>query len=162
MRQEARARWGVGESQQLSGMRWCFACTTKGQEWVIRALADLRVEFPDCKLLLAGDGAYRPQLEALTEVLSLQDAVIFADFVRDIESVYRAIDVFVFPALFEGLGTSLLAAMAHGVPSVTYLGCALGEIVEDGKSGLQVEPRTRRRCRQRFRTILTTADSLLN
>jgi len=52
-----------------------------------------------------------------------------------------SIDVFVFPALFEGLGTSLLAAMAHGVPSVTYLGCALGEIVEDGKSGLQVEPR---------------------
>ena len=106
---------------------------------------------------LAGDGAYRPQLEALTEVLNLQDAVIFAGFVRDIESVYRAIDVFVFPALFEGLGTSLLAAMAHGVPSVTYLGCALGEIVEDGKSGLQVEPRNPQALSAAVRSILNNS-----
>ena len=71
--------------------------------------------------------------------LNLQPAVIFAGFVRDIESVYQALDVFVFPALFEGLGTSLLGAMAHGVPSVTYFGCALGEIVQSGINGLQVQ-----------------------
>src|SRR5215470_12186237 len=58
-----------------------------------------------------------------------------------IRAFYRAIDVFVFPVLFEGLGTSLLAAMAHAVPSVTYYACALGEIVENGASGLQVEPK---------------------
>jgi L-malate glycosyltransferase len=139
-RRAYRARWGVREDEQL------LACAgvlfkDKGQDWVIRALAQLRAEFPRCKLLLAGEGTYRPQLEALTAELKLQNALIFAGFVRDIEAVYNAIDVFVFPALFEGLGTSLLAAMAHGVPSVTYFGCALGEIVENGKSGLQVEPR---------------------
>jgi len=77
----------------------------------------------------------------LARKLKLEDVVIFAGFVKDVEAFYRAIDVFVFPALFEGLGTSLLAAMAYAVPSVTYFGCALGEIVENGKSGLQVEPR---------------------
>src|ERR1700746_4200982 len=85
----------------------------------------------------------------------MQEAVIFSGFVRDVENVYRALDVFVFPALFEGLGTSLLAAMAHGVPSVTYFGCALGEIVEDGKSGLQVEPRNAEALAVALRTILS-------
>jgi glycosyltransferase involved in cell wall biosynthesis len=47
----------------------------------------------------------------------------------------------VFPALYEGLGTSLLAAMSYGIPSITFFGCALGEIVEDRVSGVQVAPR---------------------
>jgi len=138
MRRDARAHCNVQENQQLLG---CVGVLLrdKGQEWVIRALALLRDEFPDCRLLLAGDGPYRPQLEALVQELNLQPAVIFAGFVRDIESVYQALDVFVFPALFEGLGTSLLGAMAHGVPSVTYFGCALGEIVQSGINGLQVQ-----------------------
>ena len=154
MRREARARWGVREDQQLLGCAGVLL-PDKGQEWVIRVLAELRSAFPNCKLLLAGDGAYRMQLEALTDHLKLQDAVIFAGFVRDIESVYRAIDVFVFPALFEGLGTSLLAAMAHGVPSVTYFGCALGEIVENGRSGLQVAPRNPQALAAAIRSILS-------
>src|ERR1700746_1040881 len=88
----------------------------------------------------------------------MQEAVIFAGFVRDVENVYGALDVFVFPALFEGLGTSLLAAMAHSVPSVTYFGCALGEIVENGKSGLQVEPKNPEALAGGIRSILINSD----
>lgn len=153
MRREARARWGVGENEKLLGCAGVLL-KDKGQEWVIRALAQLRAEFPNCKLLLAGEGAYREHLQRLAVELKLQDAVIFAGFVRDVENVYRALDVFMFPALFEGLGTSLLAAMAHGVPSVTYFGCALGEIVENGKSGLQVEPRNPDALASAIRNIL--------
>ncbi len=140
LRNRTRAEWGVNGSEQLLGCAGVLL-QDKGQEWAIRALAQIRDEFPNCRLLLAGDGAYRPQLEALVQELQLEDAVIFAGFVRNMDSFYRALDVFVFPALFEGLGTSLLAAMAHGIPSITYFGCALGEIVENGKNGLQVEPR---------------------
>jgi len=138
-RRAGRAKWGIGQEARLLGCAGVLL-KDKGQEWVIRALAMLRPEFPDLKLLLAGEGSHRSHLENLTLELGVRDAVIFAGFVRDIESFYRAIDVFVFPALFEGLGTSLLAAMAHAIPSVTYFGCALGEIVESGRSGLQVEP----------------------
>ena len=72
-------------------------------------------------------------------------------------NVVESIDVFVFPALFEGLGTSLLAAMAHGTPSITYFGCALGEIVENGKSGLQVEARNPEALAGALRKILSDA-----
>jgi glycosyltransferase involved in cell wall biosynthesis len=156
-RRSARRHWNIGEGEKLVG---CVGVLLedKGHEWVIRALARLRDEFPHCKLLLAGDGSYRRRLQTIACELNLQDRVIFAGFIRDIELVYRAIDVFVFPSLFEGLGTSLLAAMAHAVPSVTYFGCALAEIVENGESGLQVEPRDPDRLASAMGRILRDGD----
>jgi glycosyltransferase involved in cell wall biosynthesis len=89
--------------------------------------------------VLAGDGPSRPMLEGLAKELGVSEAVIFAGFVSDIESVYSALDVFLFPSSFEGLGTSLLAAMSYEVPSVAFRCCAFGEIIENEKSGLLVE-----------------------
>jgi glycosyltransferase involved in cell wall biosynthesis len=139
-REVARKRWSISKSDKVLG---CVGALQqdKGHAWVIRALADLRPAFPQCKLLIAGDGKCRPQLEALAAEWKVQDQLIFAGFVKDISAVYEAIDIFVFPSLFEGLGTSLLSAMAYGIPSITFFGCALGEIVENGLSGLQVEAR---------------------
>src|SRR5262249_20857414 len=151
-----RARWGITDQDCLLGCAGVLL-EDKGQEWVIRALALLRGEFPNVKLLLAGEGPDRARLQKLVGELKLQNAVIFAGFVKDVEAFYCAIDVFAFPALFEGLGTSLLAAMAHGTPSVTYFGCALGEIVENGKSGLQVEPRNPQALTEALRKVLSDA-----
>jgi len=139
-RRADRERWGIAASDKLLGCAGVLR-EDKGQEWVIRALAELRGKFTGCKLLLAGEGPDRARLEKIVAQSKLKEAVIFAGFLKEIDAFYRALDVFVFPALFEGLGTSLLAAMAHGVPSITYFGCALGEIVQNGTSGLQVEPR---------------------
>jgi glycosyltransferase involved in cell wall biosynthesis len=111
----------------------------KGHELLIRALAQLRKEYGGCRLLLAGDGPSRPMLETLARELGVHQAVIFAGFVTDIESVYPALDVFLFPSSFEGLGTSLLAAMSYEVPSIAFRCCAFGEIIENEKSGLLVE-----------------------
>ena len=136
-RAAARAQWGIATAPPLLG---CVGVLLpdKGQEWLIRALAELRKEFPMAKLLLAGDGPCRPRLEALTRELNVKDAVIFAGFVRDVERVYAALDVFLLPSFFEALNNSLLAAMTYEVPSIAFRRGALGEIIEDGKSGLLV------------------------
>jgi glycosyltransferase involved in cell wall biosynthesis len=138
VREATRTRWGIKNSDKVLGCVGALQ-SDKGHEWVIRAVARLRQEFPECRLLIAGKGEYLPQLQALVTELELQGQVIFTGFMKDITALYEAIDVFVFPSLFEGLGTSLLAAMGYGVPSITFYGCALGEIVENGRSGLQVE-----------------------
>src|SRR6266571_3417933 len=116
-------------------------CASMGKSYrpLSFALGQLRAEFPECRLLLAGDGPCRPKLERLARELRLRDAVIFAGFVKDIEAVYAALDVFLFPVFFEGLGTSLLAAMSYAIPSIAFNRCALGEIIENEKSGLLVE-----------------------
>jgi L-malate glycosyltransferase len=133
----ARHRWGIADHTPLLG---CVGVLLpdKGQEWLIRALAELRKEFPEARLLLAGNGPMRGELEALAKSLRLDDAVIFAGFVKDVENVYAALDVFLLPSFFEALNNSLLAAMAHGVPSIAFRRGALAEIIEDGKSGLIV------------------------
>ncbi len=134
----ARARWGVHDDGPFLG---CVGVLLpdKGQEFLIRALSGLRIDFPNIRLLLAGEGSHRSELEELAKSLNLSDAVIFAGFVKDIESVYEALDLFLFPALFEGLGTSLLAAMGYGIPSIASRRCAFPEIIENEKSGLLVE-----------------------
>lgn len=136
-RQRARARWGISQSTALLG---CVGVLLpdKGQEWLIRALAEVKRELSGTKLLLAGDGPCRGRLESLAQELELKDDVIFAGFVKDIESVYAALDVFLLPSFFEALNNSLLAAMAYEIPSIAFNKGALGEIIEDGKSGLLV------------------------
>ncbi len=136
-RRAARSRWGVSEDAPLLG---CVGVLLpdKGQEWLIRALAQLRKELPTAKLLLAGDGPCRAKLESLAQELRVTDAALFPGFVRDVESVYAALDVFLLPSVFEALNNSLLAAMAYEIPSVAFNRGALGEIIENEKSGLLV------------------------
>lgn len=136
-RTAARTRWGIEGDQPLLG---CVGVLLpdKGQEWLIRALGELRKEFPAAKLLLAGDGPCRPGLEARAREAGLSDAVIFAGFVKDVEMAYAALDVFLLPSFFEALNNSLLAAMTYEVPSIAFQRGALGEIIEDGRSGLLV------------------------
>lgn len=138
IRQRARRRWKIPKEATLLGSVGVLS-PDKGHELLIRALAQLRTEFPECRLLLAGDGPSRLQLEALAKELGVAEMVIFAGFVTDIDLVYQALDVFLFPSFFEGLGTSLLAAMSYEVPAVAFQCCAFGEIIENEKSGLLVE-----------------------
>ncbi len=137
-RSQARKRWGVGEEEFLFG---CVGhlLQEKGQEFAVRAMVEVRAKFPRARLLLAGDGPCRGQLERLAKELAVADAVICAGFVEDIAQVYRALDVFVFPSLAELLGTSLLAAMGWGLPVVAVASGGVPEYVEDGVSGLLVE-----------------------
>jgi glycosyltransferase involved in cell wall biosynthesis len=137
-RQAARARWKIPADTPLLGCVGVLLAD-KGQDWLIRAHAEVRKEFPNAKLLLAGDGPTRPQLEYLAGELNLTGSVIFAGFVTDVESVYAALDVFLLPSLFEALNNSLLAAMAYEIPSICFDRGALSEIIEDGQSGLLVE-----------------------
>ena len=137
-RQKARARWKIADDAPLLGSVGVLL-PDKGHEVLVRALAQLREDFPTCRLLLAGSGAGRDALQLLATELGVADMVIFAGFVADIGTVYSALDVFLFPSYFEGLGTSLLAAMSYQVPSVAFQGCAFGEIIEDGKNGFLVE-----------------------
>ncbi len=138
-RAEARSRFGVAPDEPLLG---CVGALSpdKGQEWLIRALAELRKKFPSAKLLLAGTGPCRERLQTLAREAGLGDAVLLAGFISDVESVYAALDVFLLPSFFEALSNALMSAMAYAIPSIAFNRGGPAEIIEDGKSGLLVEP----------------------
>ncbi len=156
-RRRARERWGAKEETQLLGSIGVFL-PDKGHELLIRALAILRAELPRVRLLLVGDGPLKPRLERVARGLGVGNAVLFPGFVKDIEAVYMALDVFLFPSRFEGLGTSLLAAMSYGVPSIALDRCAFGEIIEQERSGLLVSEPGVTEMRSAIAAILGDAD----
>jgi glycosyltransferase involved in cell wall biosynthesis len=136
-REPARQRWGAAANERLLGCVG-YLLPEKGQEFVVRAMPEVRAKSPGTRLLLAGDGPCRARLEGLVKQLDLQSAVIFAGFVEDVAQVYAALDIFVFPSLAEPLGTSLLAAMAWGLPVLAVASGGVPEYVHDGENGVLV------------------------
>jgi glycosyltransferase involved in cell wall biosynthesis len=137
LRRLARERWGASEGVTLLGCVGYFL-PEKGQQFLIRALPALREHNNSCRLLLAGDGPCRERLERLVRQLGLESAVHFAGVVEDVSEVYAALDVFVLPSLAEPLGSSLLTAMAHGMPVVAAASGGVPEYIEHGRNGLLV------------------------
>jgi len=138
-RGSARKRWGVRENEFLFGCVSVFV-PEKGQRHLIEALPLVRALHPEARLLLAGDGACRAELETLARQLGQTEAVLFSGFVKDVEQVYSALDAFVFPSEFEGLGTALQAAMAAGLPCISTKRGALSEVVDSERTALVAEP----------------------
>jgi len=138
-RNTARTHWGVKDNEFLFGCVSVFV-PEKGQRHLIEALASIRESHLEARLLLAGDGRCRGELEALTRRLGQSEAVIFAGFVSDVTKVYDALDAFAFPSEFEGLGTALQTAMAAGLPSISTSRGALAEVVDHQRTALVVEP----------------------
>ena len=138
-RKSAREHWGISEKEFLFG---CVSVLVpeKGQRHLIEALPAVRAIHPEARLILAGDGACRAELEALTKQLGQSEAVFFPGFVNNVAQVYDALDAFVFPSEFEGLGTALQTAMAAGLPSISTNRGALAEVVDPERTALVREP----------------------
>lgn len=69
-------------------------------------------------LLLVGDGDLRLQMEAAAKEKGIHDRVRFVGLRKDIPIMLHAMDIFVFPSIYEGLGLVLLEAQACGLPCV--------------------------------------------
>jgi L-malate glycosyltransferase len=130
---------GVGANACLIGSAGHFVAE-KGHESLIHAFAGISQVLPDAMLVLIGDGELRDQYRLLVQQLSLEEKVIFPGFVADLASVLPALDVFVFPSLHEGLGSSLLAAMACEVPICASRTGGIPEIIQDGVTGYLFNP----------------------
>ncbi|MFQ5662577.1 MAG: glycosyltransferase family 4 protein [Terriglobia bacterium] len=136
-RRQARRRWAVGDNNPVLGAVG-YLLPDKGQESLIRAFPAVRAQFPACQLLLAGDGPCRRRLERLGRALGVHAGVHFTGFVEDVAPVYHALDLFLFPAREEGLGTALLTAMAYALPVVAIDRGAAREVVTHEQTGLLV------------------------
>ena len=104
----------------------------KELDMVVRAMQSI-----DAKLLIAGKGPAKADIERLVNELGLQNKVVFAGYVPDSElpAYYNAADIAVSASKFETQGLSILEAMASGKPVACRNGRAFAEIVRDGENG---------------------------
>jgi glycosyltransferase involved in cell wall biosynthesis len=134
----ARKRFAIPQESVCLGNVAAFV-PEKGHALLLHAFAQLRAQFPQCVLLLAGEGREKAGLQALVRQLRLEDVVKFPGFVSDVESVYAATDLFVFPSHQEPLACAMLSAMAYGLPVVAFDRGGNPEAIEDGQNGLLVK-----------------------
>lgn len=113
----------------------------KDHATLVEAMALLRPRVSRARLVIAGEGELRSDLEARVRARGLDDRVVFAGFRHDLDRLVPAFWVFCLSSRLEGLGTSLLDAMALGLPVVATAAGGIPEAVEDGVSGRLVPPR---------------------
>jgi L-malate glycosyltransferase len=113
----------------------------KGQRHLVDAAGLVLPKQPDARFIIAGEGELRPQLEHQIRQHHLEKHVILAGFRTDILSLHKAFDIFVMSSVTEGLGTSILDAMACGKPVVGTTAGGIPEVVAEGETGLLVPPR---------------------
>jgi L-malate glycosyltransferase len=112
----------------------------KGHTHLLAALPEVLQEFPDLVVLLVGAGRRQADLQRQVQELGLQETVRFLGTRRDLPEIYRALDLFVQPSLWEGLPLALLKAMGAGLPVVATRVSGSMEAIADGINGRLVAP----------------------
>lgn len=138
-RDEARKKLGLPVNRFYVGTVGRLE-VQKGQRYLVDATARLRREGIEVSLLLIGSGREEERLRDQVLRENITDDVLFLGTRRDLPDLYRAMDVFALPSLWEGLPLALLSAMASGIPVVVTPVGGVPEVVRDGENGFLVPP----------------------
>ena len=123
------------------GVAMAALVSHKGQRYLIDAAHLVVRQIPDARFVILGEGELREHLEKQVHEHHLEKHVLLPGFRTDVLGCIKGFDLFVMSSVTEGLGTSLLDAMACSRPIVATTAGGIPEIVEDGVNGLLVPPR---------------------
>jgi len=93
-------------------------CFQKNQNFLLDIFAQIYAKDTSARLLLVGEGEALEELKDKAAKLSLVEAVLFFGTTPHVEQLFWAMDVFVFPSVFEGLGIVAIEAQAAGLPTI--------------------------------------------
>ena len=115
-RKKAREKLNIGTETFVLGNvgRLCFQ---KNQSFILDIFAEFVKMQTDSILLLIGEGEMKAALQQKARDLDIYDKVVFYGVSDQVEKLYSAMDAFVFPSLFEGLGIAAIEAQAAGLPT---------------------------------------------
>jgi glycosyltransferase involved in cell wall biosynthesis len=116
----------------------------KGQRHLIEAAHLVVREIPDARFVILGEGELRESLERQVRDYHFEKHVLLPGFRTDVLGCIKGFDLFAMSSVTEGLGTSLLDAMACSRAIVATRAGGIPEIVDDGLNGVLVEPRDHR------------------
>ena len=111
----------------------------KGVQHLIAAMPKVLSRYHDAKLVIAGKGGMLDELRAQADALGISNKVYFAGYMngKDVEKMYKAADISVFPSTYEPFGIVALEGMLAERPIVVSDAGGLGEIVEHRETGMK-------------------------
>ncbi|MDD3717775.1 MAG: glycosyltransferase [Actinomycetota bacterium] len=144
-RESVRVEWDIEANAPLVGMVGRLV-DWKGPDVFLRAAAAIARELSGARFMLVGDAtfgekSYVDELKGMCADLGLEEKVVFTGFRSDVAEIMASLDLLVHASVLpDPLPTVLIEAMALGIPVIAAAGGGVGEIVEDGVTGLVVPP----------------------
>ena len=115
-RENMRNSLHIGANELVIGHVGRFEAP-KNHDFIVDIFADI-LEQHSAKLLLVGDGSRKEAISEKVAALGISDKVIFTGVRSDVADLLQAMDIFVFPSLYEGLGIVAVEAQAAGLPCI--------------------------------------------
>jgi D-inositol-3-phosphate glycosyltransferase len=159
-RANARAAKGIAPDATLVLCVGTFE-PRKAQAALVMAFAQIADAFPETVLVLVGaiQGPYSDAVRGLVTELGLESRVRLEPVVDDVFAWYLSADVFVLASDVESMPRTLLEAMAFERPVLSTSAFGIAELIEDGRTGLLVEPRDLSALEGGLRRILSMPDA---
>src|SRR5262249_5272131 len=126
----------------------------KGHRYLLEAIAPA-MDAVVC--FIAGEGLLRSELERRAEVLGISTRTRFLGRVEPSRDLLWALDIFVFPSLWEGLGVAALEAAASGLATIASNAGGIAEVVRHGETGVLVPPADPRALRAAIARLAASA-----
>jgi len=132
----------------------------KGLNDLLPAFDQVAAQYHNAYLVLLGDGQERSSLQDLADTFLFVDRIKFCGFQAHIKVARWLLnaDVFVLPSYFESMPYTLLEAMTAGLPCIASRVGGNVDLVQDGETGLLVDPGDVEGLTQALRRLLTDAD----
>lgn len=111
----------------------------KGFRMLFEAMAELRRDVPEARVLIAGADEMPPEPAELARSLGLEGSIHLLGRRSDMPEVLSALDVFVLPSESEGMSNAILEAMAMNLPVVVTAVGGAPVVIEEGVSGFLVD-----------------------
>ena len=103
----------------------------KNHPFVIKVFNEIHKQREDAVLLLIGVGPDEEKIKQMVKEYNLEDSVRFLGSRDDVPELMQAMDVFLFPSVFEGLGLAAIEAQAAGLKSYVTKGKIPKEVIVD-------------------------------
>ena len=132
-RNAIRKELGIEEDTVVIGHVGRFA-VPKNHKFILNIFQKISETHANSKLVLVGEGDLMDEIEELSRKLGVFQNVIFTGLRKDVPDLLQAMDVFVFPSLYEGLGIVAIEAQAAGLPCFISdkvpMECCISDLVE--------------------------------
>ncbi|KKI88611.1 hypothetical protein WQ54_30935 [Bacillus sp. SA1-12] len=128
----------------------------KGFQVLIDAFADIHKDYPQIKLVIAGEGPYEDELRELAKKLHIEENVYFTGFIQDTarNTLLKHCELVIIPSLYEPFGIIALEGMVTEKPVVAFHLGGLAEILKEDR-GILIGEATVRNLREFLRHYLT-------